>query len=129
MNYSKQREMILHTVLENPIHPTADEVFLQVKQHCPRISLGTVYRNLNQLADNGIVRKISMANRPDRFDGTVEQHYHVCCTECGAVSDVAYPPLEGLDAFVEQKTAYRVSGHQLLFYGVCAHCASKIKLN
>lgn len=126
MNYSKQRELILQTLLGNPVHPTADEVFLQVRRQSPRISLGTVYRNLNQLADNGMIRKISMANQPDRFDGTLEHHYHICCTECGSVMDVVCPGLERLEDFIEETTSFEVTGHQLIVHGVCARCASKI---
>ena len=73
MNYSKQRELVLQAVLENPIHPTADGVYQQVRQQNPRISLGTVYRNLNFLAEMGMIRKISMPVGSDRFDGRLDQ--------------------------------------------------------
>ena len=77
MNYSKQRELVLQAVLENPIHPTADGVYQQVRQQNPRISLGTVYRNLNFLAEMGMIRKISMPVGSDRFDGRLDQHDHM----------------------------------------------------
>ncbi len=73
MNYSKQRELILKTVIENPIHPTADTVYEQVRRENPKISLGTVYRNLNFLSEMGILRKISMPVGSDRFDGRLDE--------------------------------------------------------
>ncbi len=60
MKYSRQRELILETVMENPVHPTADTVYAMVREQEPNISLGTVYRNLNLLAEQGILRRIPM---------------------------------------------------------------------
>ena len=80
MNYSKQRELVFQTVLQNPIHPTADAVYEQVRRENPKISLGTVYRNLNFLSEMGMLRKISMPVGSDRFDGRLDEHYHMACT-------------------------------------------------
>ena len=71
MKYSRQREIILNTVMENPVHPTADMVYSILREENPNISLGTVYRNLNYLAAEGIIRKITMPEGCDRFDGVI----------------------------------------------------------
>ena len=78
MNYSKQRELVLKTLQENMIHPTADQVYELMRKEMPKISLATVYRNLNQLAEKGIIRRISGLNGSVHFDHDIEKHYHSC---------------------------------------------------
>ena len=91
MRYSHQRERIFRAVSERCDHPTANMVYEQLKLEMPRLSLGTVYRNLNQLADAGRLKKIPLADGSCRFDKTRESHSHIVCEECGAVSDVHLP--------------------------------------
>lgn len=67
--YSRQRELIYKTVMENKVHPTAEFVYNYLKKDNPQLSLGTVYRNLQQLSDNGEINRLSIPNQPDRFDG------------------------------------------------------------
>ena len=77
MKYSRQRELIYKTVMENPIHPSADTVYALVRKEQPTISLGTVYRNLNLLVREGMLQKISFPNVSDHFDGRLEEHCHI----------------------------------------------------
>ena len=83
MRYSHQRERIFRAVSERCDHPTANMVYEQLKLEMPRLSLGTVYRNLNQLADAGRLKKIPLADGSCRFDKTKEAHSHIVCDECG----------------------------------------------
>jgi Fe2+ or Zn2+ uptake regulation protein len=122
MKYSKQRELILHTVLENPIHPTADTVYEQVRQVNPRISLGTVYRNLNFLSELGILKKISMPVGSDRFDGRLDDHYHMICDCCGQVFDVECDALQELDSQIMHLQGFQVLKHHLILSGICRDC-------
>ncbi len=122
MNYSKQREMIFKTVLENPIHPTADAVYEQVRRKNPKISLGTVYRNLNFLSEMGMLRKISMPVGSDRFDGRLDEHYHMTCTCCGKVFDVECGALEELDHQIMESQGFQVQKRHILLSGVCKDC-------
>lgn len=126
MNYSKQRELILKTVVENPIHPTADAVYEQARRVNPRISLGTVYRNLNFLSEMGILRKISMPVGSDRFDGRLDEHYHMICTGCGQVFDVECAALEGLDRQLLESQGFWVQKRHLLLTGLCKRCRGKV---
>ena len=87
--YSQQRELILNAVRQNPVHPSADDIYHIVKQQNSNISLGTVYRNLNYLSDNGFIKKIQIPNAPDRFDGRTEPHCHMICQKCGKVYDLS----------------------------------------
>lgn len=122
MNYSKQRELILQTILENPVHPTADEVYQQVRRQNPKISLGTVYRNLNFLSEMGMIRKISMPVGSDRFDGRLDQHDHMACTHCGRVFDVECGALQQLDRQILEQQGFRVRDRHLLLTGLCRDC-------
>lgn len=127
MVYSKQRELILKTVLENRVHPTADAVFALLKPDHPELSLATVYRNLNQLAKNGLLQKVAVPNGADHFDGTLESHYHMICEHCGAMVDIPREYVPEFDAAVEKRTGCRITSHSILFYGVCEQCASSAK--
>ena len=97
LKYSRQRESIKEYLMSTKEHPTADMVYLHVKQEFPNISLGTVYRNLNLLADIGEIIKISTLNGGDRFDGTTTPHYHFFCTDCGAVLDLDMDNIETIN--------------------------------
>lgn len=114
-----QRTLVLETVRSLHNHPTADEIYEKVQARCPNISRGTVYRNLNNLAANGDVLRVQVANAPDRFDFTVEPHAHFRCRCCGRVFDFRLPdvPLpEGLNE------GFTVEDYQLVFCGSCPHC-------
>ena len=118
--FSKQRDMIRGFLTGNTAHPTADEVYLAMRQQDPTISLGTVYRNLNRLAENGEIRRINVGGGKDRFDFNRRAHGHFICRNCGTVQDV------WLDEPVLSKAAEHVDGRvereELIFYGTCSRC-------
>jgi Fur family peroxide stress response transcriptional regulator len=107
-------------------HPTASEVYERVRLEYPQISLGTVYRNLGAMADQGSALRLSFAGEPDRFDPNVYEHHHAVCSNCGAVFDA----MEGidpdiinkLDQAIEQSTGVKVKQRSLIFEGLCARC-------
>ena len=78
---SKQRESIKKFLISRYDHPTAETVYMNIKEEFPNISLGTVYRNLSLLADIGEIQKLSTGIGPDRFDGNPKPHYHFICKE------------------------------------------------
>lgn len=125
MKYSRQRELILETVCSNPIHPTADSIYETVRQKEPKISLGTVYRNLNQLTECGLLLKLPMPAGGDRFDGRLDDHLHIICSQCGAVSDIELAKLCELDGEVERQTGFIVSSRTMVFAGLCPNCVTK----
>ena len=122
MAYSKQRELILKTVLENRVHPTADMVFSLLKPEHPELSLATVYRNLNQLAQKGLLLKIPVPNGADHFDGTLHPHYHMLCEKCGRMVDIPAEYVPAFDAQVAERTGCKIRSHTIVFYGLCEHC-------
>ncbi len=128
--YSMQRDMILNA-LRQLDHPSAPEIYERVRMTYPQISLGTVYRNLNVLAEAGEILRLTFQSASDRFDPNTHDHSHVFCTHCGRVLDVEHglpgDLLSQLDEYVSTTTDVEVSGRELAFYGVCADCRAAAK--
>lgn len=127
LKYSRQRESIKNYLLETTSHPTADMVYMHVKQEFPNISLGTVYRNLKLLTDLGEAIKITAPDGGDRFDGHVQPHNHFYCIDCGRILDLNMDmdvinhinelAAKDFDGIIESSTT--------LFYGKCNNCTQK----
>ncbi len=117
-----QRRIILEELRKVNTHPTANDVYDMVRKRLPRISLGTVYRNLEILSEIGAIQKLELAGNQKRFDGTVENHYHVRCLGCGRVEDVPVGPLPALDKALKGVSDYKVFWHRLEFMGLCPRC-------
>ena len=122
MKYSKQRALILETLKQNPSHPTAEEIFKLVRQKDANISLATVYRNLNQLADHGIIRKLEHIDNVARFDHTLSEHHHFICTSCSKVIDIAPSILPYLKEQITEQTGLAVTHADIFLKGLCPHC-------
>lgn len=125
MKYSKQRELIREAVLHSDVHPTADCIYQYLKPDHPKLSLGTVYRNLNILCEQGIINKISMPNARDRYDGHAGEHYHAICDCCGKIQDVQLSHLRCIDDELKQQIDFKVLGHCLTIHGICHSCKRK----
>jgi Fur family peroxide stress response transcriptional regulator len=127
LKYSRQREAIKEYLMSTTEHPTADTVYLHVKEEFPNISLGTVYRNLNLLADIGEAIKITTPEGGDRFDGNTDPHYHVVCTACGKVDDLHLDQeqIEAVNKLGNSHYSGSIKTHTTLFYGNCSECCSK----
>jgi len=122
MRYSKQSEEVLNTVLNSNNHPDAKEIYELVKLKIPNVSLGTVYRNLNTLAKEGLIRKIELDDGNDRFDKTLCQHNHLKCTKCGKVIDIA-PKLDQKEIKeIERKTGFKITDSSFNINGICEKC-------
>jgi len=122
MNYSKQREFILESV--NTLdHPTAEAVYSYVKEKMPLVSLGTVYRNLNQLADKGIIQRIKISDGSDIFDHTLTPHGHFICAKCGKVIDIDYND-KHIKEF-EKQNSLIVNNYSFELHGLCNQCIKK----
>lgn len=121
---TKQRQLVLDAVRARRDHPSADQIYLDVRALDERISRGTVYRNLNILVRRGEVLQVKLPHT-DRFDGQLDKHYHLICTECGAVCDVPLPYNGELDQEAAEKTAYTIERHRMVFEGLCPNCQEK----
>ncbi len=120
--YSRQRELIYKTVIENKVHPTAEFVYNYLKKDNLQLSLGTVYRNLQQLSDNGEINRLSIPNQPDRFDGVIEEHYHAVCEKCVTIYDIHINEMFDIDSLVAEKTGLDITGHEIIFKTICPMC-------
>lgn len=125
MKFSRQREMILNQVRDFPIHPTADQVYTALKADNPNLSLGTVYRNLNQLSEMGMLLKIRIADGSDRFDGRTDRHFHMVCDSCKQVYDVELSALDGIASDIEEKYGHKLTVVTLNLNGICYECHKK----
>lgn len=122
MKFSKQRKLILDTILESDIHPTADYIYNHLKKDNPALSLGTVYRNLAQLVDNGFISKVSMPNQPDRFDKNVSSHAHLVCDKCGEIYDLESTKIDKFVNSVSSEENISITSYDIIFNGVCRKC-------
>lgn len=119
---TSQRQLILELVSEGKKHRTADEIYQEIKKKLPRISLGTVYRNLDILAEQGLVKKMGPVESQRRFDGNLEPHHHLRCLICGKVEDVPMINLEGIQQSLAEQTRFDVLGFDIEFSGICPDC-------
>lgn len=122
MKYSRQRELILKTLRENAIHPTAEQLCNIIHQDEPNVSLATIYRNLNLLAENGIIKKIDGLNDMAHFDHQTHNHYHFICSCCNKVFDIPYNIAPNLAEAVNQETGLTVEAYDISFRGICNNC-------
>ena len=126
MRYSHQRERIFRAVAESTQHPTANMVYDALKTEMPRLSLGSVYRNLNQLADAGRLRKIPLADGSCRFDKTTNTHSHIVCESCGCVADVTLPSFTSLEQAITDETGYTLRSYDVVLRGLCKDCEQAV---
>lgn len=123
---TKQRQVILEELCKVTSHPTADEMYQMIRKRLPKISLGTVYRNLEILSELGMVLKLEVGGTQKRFDGNVESHYHVRCTECGCVDDLHMATDHEIVQKAQANTDFQIKRHSLEFIGVCPECRQAI---
>ena len=119
-----QRRIILEMLRNTTTHPSADEIYETVRAVLPRISLGTVYRNLEILHTMGQIRKIHCNSAQMRFDGNTADHHHIRCIVCNRIDDIPDSAVNTTVLPVEIEN-YRVLGHALYFWGICGRCSLK----
>lgn len=131
MRYSKQRDLILDIVRSNAVHPTAEWVYEQARIQMPSLGIATVYRNLHQLVSAGMIRRIAGLDGAERYDGNVEEHYHLRCKKCGRLFDLKTKDSQTasqIDKRVKELfclTAAEVSVSTSLLEGLCADCSKE----
>ncbi len=119
---TRQRRVILEELRKLKTHPSATDLYEIVRQKLPRISLGTVYRNLELLASSGEILKLESGGGQARFDGNPEHHHHVRCSVCGRVDDVHQPVGDDALGKIGTLEGYRIADYRLEFIGVCPQC-------
>jgi Fur family ferric uptake transcriptional regulator len=122
MRLTTQRQIILEELGKVKSHPTANEVYDMVRKRLPRIGLGTVYRNLELMADSGVILKLEVGGTQKRFDATIDPHYHIRCSSCGKVDDIEMEVQEQINEAAEAISTYKILGHHIEFTGICGEC-------
>lgn len=121
---TKQRQLVLDVVKSHHDHPSADQLYLQLRSLDDKISRGTVYRNLNLLVENGEILHVKVPG-VDRFEGRLDFHYHLICTECNKVVDISLPYLTEIDQSAAKESGFEIYRHRTIFEGLCPECKKK----
>lgn len=119
---SRQREKILELLRSTDGHPTAEQIYSMLKPEMKRLSLGTVYRNLNVLVGQGLAKKLEFGSSFDRYDAVVSNHYHLVCEKCGSVYDLPMEADTGIVKLAAEKTSFIIRDHRIEFFGLCKKC-------
>ncbi|MBQ3116431.1 MAG: transcriptional repressor [Clostridia bacterium] len=122
MRYSRQRALITHILKGRCDHPTADMIYESARELEPNISLGTVYRNLKLLADEGVIITLETEDKRLHYDGDVSRHSHFICNECGKIVDLFKPSKTPNEI---EELGLTVTGEKCVYYGLCSSCGAK----
>ncbi len=125
---SRQRDAILCNLRNRCDHPTAMELYLSVREEIPNLSLGTLYRNLNNLCEDGSILRLSSGGE-EHFDAAVHPHPHLKCEKCGRFYDL--PEFSSVLDSIPAFSAYpgKIHGYSLIFFGVCENCHRQSEQN
>ncbi len=126
MKYSRQREAVLECLRNRHDHPSADTIFRVLRKTDPKISLGTIYRNLNLLVQLGEIKKVSAKDGSDRYDYITGEHYHFICNNCGCILDLEMEQIKNISDELFDDRVATIDSHELTFYGICKKCYKKI---
>ena len=119
---TRQRQVVLEELQKIDFHPTAAELYELARRRLPRISLGTVYRNLELLVQMGVIRKVETTTNEARFDSQTDRHHHVHCIRCGRVADARGFAEEPAELAIENLNGFEIHGFRLDFVGICPDC-------
>lgn len=128
IKYSRQRKAIKDFLMTRKDHPTAETVYLNVRETYPHISLGTVYRNLTLLSDMGEIQKLHLGDGLDHFDADIHPHDHFLCTECGTVLDMDFQSDDDFNMDERANSVFdgMITGHITYFQGICPECCKTL---
>lgn len=121
-NKSRQREAIINYLYGRKDHPTAEKIYISLREEFPKISLGTVYRNLTLLSDDGTIQKVCCGDASEHFDGNPAPHNHFVCENCGCVLDLEMDNVDFIDTLASNKFQGKITSHSLYFKGICPDC-------
>ena len=119
---SKQQTLICDILANVHDHLNAEQVFLLAREKLPNIAMGTVYRNLNQLANEGQIRRLTVPGQPDRYDRNPMPHGHLVCRKCGQLEDLFLPDLEN---YLQERCGTEITHYELTMGHICPHCQEK----
>jgi Fe2+ or Zn2+ uptake regulation protein len=119
---TKQLAAVYNVVRRSHSHPSADEIYVRVRKTLPRISLGTVYRNLQRLGAEGKIRMLLLQERVARYDAVLTEHDHFICQQCGGIEDIKLERDRQVNFLPLRDDGFTVVSHSLAIYGLCQKC-------
>lgn len=122
MRHSQQRDVILSVLRASTAHPTAEQIYEAVREVLPNVSLGTVYRNIRQLADSGEILTLETEDTRSHYDGNTAPHRHFVCGVCGRILDLFFD-VEAPPELLAR--GFLVESEKCIYYGTCPDCAGK----
>jgi Fur family transcriptional regulator, peroxide stress response regulator len=122
---TKQRTRILEVLCKTDSHPTANWIYDQLKPEFPSLSLGTIYRNLGILEEQGLLKKLRSGSTFDRYDAVIKPHTHFCCTECGSIIDMRDVEIPDMLQAANKQTKHNIREINLSYMGICDECMKK----
>lgn len=126
IKHSEKREALIKLLQSTDSHPDADWIYSHMREIYPNISLGTVYRNLNFLTEQGSILKLSVGTGTEHYDANINTHSHLVCSSCGAIKDIHDIYMDEVFYKIESEHSIRIDSHCLIFQGLCAEC-NKLK--
>jgi Fur family transcriptional regulator, ferric uptake regulator len=125
--HSRQRQVILEELRMSRHHPTATELYEAVRERLPRVSLGTVYRNLELLVRQGHIRRLEGRGAQARYDGDLGEHLHLHCVRCGGVADIPRPRAKLPARLPRAPSGHLLLGVRIEYAGLCPHCRAELE--
>ena len=122
LRLTRQRKVILDEFKKPNSHLTADEVYERVRRKIPRVSLGTIYRNLEILSESGLLNKVELAGHQKLFDGNLKKHYHVRCANCDKVLDIPAESIKITTMPLKILNDFEIHDYRLELLGDCKKC-------
>ena len=123
---TRQRQMVLELVKQRCDHPTADDIYLEIRDLDPRVSRATVYRNLHLLVDSGDLISVRNHLGVERFDRRIDTHSHVICDSCGELVDAPAPTMAADFSDVEEASGFKIDRQETIYHGICSKCQAKL---
>lgn len=119
-----QRRAVLRVLVGRADHPTAEDVYEAVASELPGVSKATVYRALDHIVRLGLARKVAHPGSVARYDGNVDRHHHLLCTDCGSIADLSWDALDAIPV-PDVPRGFRVRDFSVNFLGTCRRCATR----
>ena len=118
-----QRYAVLNVLAKSPDHPSAENIYADLNDNYPTMSLATVYKTINLLKREGEILELEFSDLGNRYDGNKPYpHPHVICTECGKIIDPTQLYLDEITSKMMEETGFKLLTHHLDFFGICPDC-------
>ncbi|MBN2558023.1 MAG: transcriptional repressor [Clostridia bacterium] len=130
MRWTRQRQLIYDEILRRKGHFSAEVIWKKLTTRHPGMGLSTIYRTLQLLEDKKIIKRIPIAGETTIYeceDGTPHGHHHIFCTECGKTIEMHVDMLDSIEEIVMEKYGFEISGHTVMFNGICPECRARLK--